>query len=120
MKFCTALTKMGIVCATLLLCAAPKTLFATSVYTGLINFSGDSGSFLGTGPIGTFALPGSTLYGTTQSGGTRGDGVLYSYNTVSDTYSLLVDFTGTAGSFPGISPNSVTLLGNVLYGTAFG
>jgi uncharacterized repeat protein (TIGR03803 family) len=110
---------MGIVCATLLLCVAPKTAFSANVYTGLINFTGATGSFPGTGPGGTFALSGSTLYGTTQNGGTSSDGVLYAYNTSNGAYSVLVDFTGVAGSFPGISPNSVTLLGNVIYGTTF-
>ncbi len=119
MKFCSVLTKMGLVCATLLLCAAPKTICAANVYTGLVNFTGTTGSFQGSVPIGTFALSGTTLYGTTQSGGTNSDGVLYSYNTGNGTYSVLVDFTGTAGSFPGISPNSVALLGNVIYGTTF-
>ncbi|HEY5259475.1 MAG TPA: hypothetical protein VIJ46_02425, partial [Rhabdochlamydiaceae bacterium] len=87
MKLCTALTKIGIVCATLLLCVTPKTAFSANVYNGLVNFTGTSGSFPGTGPVGTFALSGSTLYGTTQNGGTNSDGVLYAYNTANGTYS---------------------------------
>ncbi|HEY5259474.1 MAG TPA: choice-of-anchor tandem repeat GloVer-containing protein [Rhabdochlamydiaceae bacterium] len=121
MNFCSALTKIGMVCAALLLCVAPKTMFAANGYTGLFSFTGATGSFPGTGPIGTFVLSGSTLYGVARNGGAGGNGVLYSYNTANDTYTELVSFTDVSGLFPGFAPNSVipSASGTVLYGTTY-
>lgn len=63
---------------------------------------------------------GTILYGTTNAGGNSGDGVLFSYDTASSTYTELFNFVDTAGA-PGSSPaGAVTPIGNVLYGTANG
>jgi uncharacterized repeat protein (TIGR03803 family) len=81
----------------------------------LHSFSGSDGSF----PIGglTLARDGN-FYGTANTGGTAGDGVLFRI-TSSGTLTVLYNFTGGAdGAFP-LAPPIEALDGN-LYGTTAG
>jgi uncharacterized repeat protein (TIGR03803 family) len=68
-----------------------------SIYTALVNFNGTNGS----GPRGSLyqAINGK-IYGTTQFGGTSSNGVVFSYDPVSTSFSVLNNFSGTNGNTP--------------------
>ena len=101
--------------------AVPKTAHAASIYNVQFSFTGTSPSFPGSSPETQMVLLGSTLYGTAFVGGLNSNGVLFSYNPTTQTYTDLVDFTGSSGSFMGASPHSTPIpLGTVLYGTTEG
>src|ERR1700722_2806210 len=72
-------------------------------YIDLVNFTGNSGSYNGFSPNSTLILSvtGDTLFGMAEGGVTLGNIFLYTKN---GTYTDLVDFTGTNGSFPGSTP----------------
>src|SRR5438067_1632049 len=69
----------------------------------------------GANPLGTLVLSGSTLYGTTYSGGSSDNGTVSKVNTDGSGYAVLKRFTGSDGSFP---QADLTLSGSTLYGTA--
>lgn len=73
----------------------------------------------GTLPSSGMVLSGSTLYGTTATGGTSDRGVVYKINTNGSGYQNLHLFDG---STEGFQPEAeLTLIGNTLFGTtAFG
>ena len=82
-------------------------------FTVLWNFSGGSD---GANPVAGLLLSGSTLYGTTQSGG-LGFGTVFALNTDGSGFTNLYSFTGGSD---GANPTaSVVLSGDRLYGTAF-
>jgi uncharacterized repeat protein (TIGR03803 family) len=59
------------------------------------------------------------LYGLTSYGGSNNDGTMFSYDPFNNSYTKLVDFTGTNGG-PEIGGNSLTQEKNgLLYGTTF-
>ena len=92
----------------------------SGVYSTLVSFSGNSGPAPGSDPITTLISDGNgNLYGTTQSGGTSGDGTVFELTGPSYTFSSLVSFTGNTGPSLGASPNGVlTSDGNSnLFGT---
>ena len=70
-------------------------------------------------------LSGNTLYGTTTSGGTSGNGVVFSLNTNGIGYTVLKSFSVLIQNSVGIDTNSdgslpgagLTLSGSTLYGT---
>jgi uncharacterized repeat protein (TIGR03803 family) len=82
---------------------------ANAQISHIFNFS----SANGTNPYGGLTLSGNVLYGMTWEGGTQGDGVIFSYNTVSGVYKVLLNFADTNGANP---RGSLTLSGNMLYG----
>lgn len=85
-----------------------------SDYTVLHNFASTATD--GAYPLGSLALSGSTLYGTTYGGGTGGaygDGTIFSVNTDGTSYQTLYSFDGTAGYNPF---GGVTVSGSTLYG----
>jgi uncharacterized repeat protein (TIGR03803 family) len=83
-------------------------------YTVLRSFSGGSdGSY----PWGALVLSGSTLYGTTENGGTAGRGTLFKVNTDGTGYRVLKSFTCT-DSFAG-PQGGLVLSGSTLYGTTY-
>jgi len=87
-------------------------------YTDLYDFSGGKG---GATPDGTLLLSGGVLYGISQLGGTNGVGNIFSFTLNGNTYTDLLDFTGTgAGTTPNAKypQGSLTLSGGVLYGTS--
>ncbi len=66
----------------------------------------------------SLTLSGSTLYGTTEAGGTTCNGTIFKINTDGTGYQVLYTFTGGAdGAWPRAS---LTLSGSTLYGTAGG
>ncbi|MEI6071522.1 MAG: choice-of-anchor tandem repeat GloVer-containing protein [Verrucomicrobiae bacterium] len=91
-------------------------------YTNLYSFSGTGTD--GLQPHGVeLALIGSTLYGMTSGmNGTASvtNGTIFSYNTASSTFTNLVSFTGSSGSYPGAQPHTGLLRsGTTLYGMTF-
>ena len=75
------------------------------------NFIGSNGS----NPQGSLVLVGSTIYGTTYSGGSSGHGTIYKFNTNATGFAVLYNFTnGTDGGNPACG---LTLSGSTLYGT---
>jgi uncharacterized repeat protein (TIGR03803 family) len=91
-------------------------------YQNLLSFtgSGSGGAANGLLPgIGNLTLVGTTLYGTTEDGGTHGDGNLFSVGVNGSNYQNLLSFTGTGGAASGVSPLSLTLAGTTFYGVTF-
>ncbi len=95
-------------------------------YTVLHNFSpyNPSGEFAshinsdGAHPIAGLILSGNTLYGTAISGGTAGEGTVFSINANGTGFATVYSFTNGndgSGDFP---HGGLTLSGNILYGTA--
>ncbi len=83
----------------------------TNPVTGLFTNSDGYGSEAG------LILSGSTLYGTTEHGGTSGYGVVFKVNTNGTGFVTLHNFTnGTDGSVP----HTLVLSGSTLYGTTLG
>jgi uncharacterized repeat protein (TIGR03803 family) len=87
---------------------------ATSNYSVLHSFLG--GTADGASPSGGMAAVGSLLYGTAKSGGTAGDGILYSIDPTTSAYNVVYNFTGSPND--GATPASdLTAVGNTLLGT---
>ncbi len=92
-----------------------------STYTTVAEFTGNSGATPGADPLGNLAMDSSgNLFGTTQSGGSYGDGTVYEISPANHyAFSILTAFTGSTGASPGASPYGGLVLdgaGN-LYGT---
>jgi uncharacterized repeat protein (TIGR03803 family) len=84
-----------------------------SSLTTLYSFTGGND---GGNPYGSLILSGSTLYGMTYGGGTRGDGTIFSIPTNGSSLTTLYSFTGGSD---GANPyGSLILSGNTLYGMA--
>ena len=85
-----------------------------SGYQNLLSFSGTNGQ----NPVyGSLTLSGTTLYGMTEFGGSRGYGNVFSIGTNGSGYQNLLSFSGTGGAHPGLQPfGSLTLSGTTLYG----
>jgi uncharacterized repeat protein (TIGR03803 family) len=83
--------------------------------TTLYSFTGGTD---GSTPVANLLLNGSTLYGTTQVGGSSGDGTVFSMPATGGPATTLYSFTGGTD---GASPSAgLVLSGNTLYGTAAG
>jgi uncharacterized delta-60 repeat protein len=74
--------------------------------------SGNEGYY----PAGDLLLSGTTLYGTTTSGGNTGDGTVFQIETNGTGYVILKHFTYTDGVGPG--RGTLALAGTTLYGTS--
>ena len=77
----------------------------------------------GAWPYASLTLLSNTLYGTTGSGGSAGNGTVFKINTDGTGFTNLYDFTATPGypytNSDGANPYAgLILLGNTLYGTA--
>ena len=82
-------------------------------FTVLHNFGGDAND--GQNPFGSLLLNGTTLYGTTNAGGTKGMGTVFQINTDGTNYARVHDFAG--GATDGANPiDNVILVNNTLYG----
>jgi uncharacterized repeat protein (TIGR03803 family) len=69
----------------------------------------------GISPLGSLLLDGTTLYGTTRSGGNKGKGSVFRINTDGTGYDRIWDFQD--GTTDGQKPfDNVILLNNTLYG----
>jgi uncharacterized repeat protein (TIGR03803 family) len=92
-------------------------------FTNLYNFSGLARNADGAFPMAGMVLSGSTLYGTTEEGGTNGSGTVFKIDTngtgfaTVHTFSATVSGTNSDGAHPkaGLVPS-----GGMLYGTASG
>jgi len=94
-----------------------------SDFTNIHNFSNGSG---GSVVRGGLVLAGNTLYGTTESGNSANQGIIFSVGTDGSGFTNLHGFSassGGAGTFgtnsDGVQPNrNLVISGNTLYGTA--
>ena len=77
-------------------------------FQSLVSFSGTGGAYPGVYPSGSLTLIGTNLYGTTQEGGSSGFGSLFKVGTNGTGFQNLLSFSGTGGTFPGISPGDLT------------
>ena len=68
----------------------------------------------GAEPQTHLTLAGSTLYGTTASGGLNGGGIIFSVTTNGTDFTDLHDFSD---SVDGANPNALTFAGGLLYGS---
>jgi uncharacterized repeat protein (TIGR03803 family) len=95
---------------------------AGNIFTNLLILPGGSSGATGAHPNGTLTLSGGILYGTTSGGGSLGNGVIFSYDPVSNVYTDLINFTGNGGAYPGggNSYTPLTLSGGILYGITSG
>ncbi len=90
-------------------------------FTTLHNFTNSDGAI----PEASLILSGTTLYGTTLSGGSSGNGTVFAVNTDGTGFTVLHSFTPVS-AYPytnsdGASPYAGLILsGNTLYGTASG
>jgi len=86
-----------------------------SVYTGLLTMTPEATE--GYQPVFSgLTVVNGNFYGTTQLGGSGGNGTLFSYNPSSNAITILEPFSGgTAGSFPSATPKLYS--DNNLYGT---
>ncbi len=79
-----------------------------------LTYGSDGGS-----PFAALILSGTTLYGTTGSGGSSGYGTVFKVNTDGTGFTVLHNFNlGTNGGYPGGEPHGkLVLSGGTLYGT---
>jgi len=89
---------------------------ATSTFTDLHDFAGNTAD--GGNPAAEPILVGTTLYGTTTSGGSSGLGTIYSYDTLAENYQLQHSFVNTDDS--SAPTGLVQGSGGLLYGFATG
>jgi uncharacterized repeat protein (TIGR03803 family) len=108
------------------------TVFAVNTngasFATLHHFTATAGASLtnndGASPQAGLLLVGGVLYGTTQSGGTNGNGTVFAVSTNGSVFTILHHFTATSGSMltnaDGASPNAgVILSGGTLMGTTY-
>jgi uncharacterized repeat protein (TIGR03803 family) len=97
-----------------------------SGFTNIYNFTSESASNTDGGRPATLLLSGSTLYGTTSTGGSGGVGTVFAVNTDGIGFLILHSFAPEAKSSQGIATNSdganpsgggLVLSGNTVYGT---
>ncbi len=91
----------------------------SGVFTTLVNFTGSSGTALGSSPRASLVLANDgNFYGTTATGGTGGFGTIFRL-TPAGALTTLVQFTGTTGTFPGAIPTASLVQGadGHLYGS---
>jgi uncharacterized repeat protein (TIGR03803 family) len=69
----------------------------------------------GAGPYGGLVLSGSTLYGTTGTGGTNYSGTIFEINTNGSGYTILYNLSPNEGT---AAEATLALSGSALYGTA--
>jgi len=92
-----------------------------SGFTNLHSFIGSDGA----SPYGALVSSGNILYGTAEYGGSNGIGTIFAINTDGSSFSNLYSFSATPfhqyTNSDGAEPQStLTISGNVLYGTASG
>lgn len=93
-------------------------------FTNLYSFSTANGSAPtnsdGVNPVGIL-LSGNVLYGVTRTGGGEGKGTIFRVTTDGTGFTNLYNFTpisdSTYTNSDGVSPGSLVLSGNTLYGT---
>jgi uncharacterized repeat protein (TIGR03803 family) len=75
----------------------------TNTFTNILTFSDNTGgAYPGANPLGGLASDGQgNLFGTTLNDGNSLDGTLFEYTPSTNTFTTLVNFTGTGGNYPG-------------------
>ena len=66
----------------------------------LAEFTGISGTRKGSGPVGGVTLVGTTLFGTTETGGADDVGTIFKLGTGGGSFATIRQFTGADGAFP--------------------
>ena len=70
---------------------------STNTKTTLVNFNGTNGEY----PFGDlFLATNGLLYGMTEMGGSKNDGVLFSYNVNTNSYNIILNFDSINGKYP--------------------
>jgi uncharacterized repeat protein (TIGR03803 family) len=87
----------------------------TNKETVLHEFAG--GPADGSYPDSPLNILGESLYGITASGDSKGDGAIFSYNLITNVYTVIHNFSQSGIYQP--SYGAMVQSGNVLYGTAF-
>ena len=82
-------------------------------YTVLNNFSNSGGA----NPAASLTLSSNVFYGTAGSGGTMGYGAVFKVNTDGTGFTVLQNFSASGLNYGTDPVASLTLSGNVLYGT---
>ena len=95
---------------------ADGTVFA-NLYSFPAKDLNTSTNSVGANPNGGLVLSGTTLFGTTDSGGSYDYGTVFSVNTDGSGFTVLKEFNGDDGAYPN---ESLVLSGATLYGTAQG
>src|SRR5208337_330562 len=94
------------------LCVGLGAVSEAQTYNILHNFGGSG--YDGYAPLTDLVLNGNTLYGTTASGGTNGNGTIFKIHADGSGYGIIRSLTN------GASPEGgMVLIGNTLYGTTF-
>ncbi|MBL7919864.1 MAG: T9SS type A sorting domain-containing protein [Bacteroidia bacterium] len=91
---------------------------SNGTYTKLVDFTGNTGSFMGGDPKGSLIEANTgLLYGLASIGGTNSSGVLFEYNILTNLYTVKYNFTPASG---GTFPKGSLLKANngMLYGLA--
>jgi uncharacterized repeat protein (TIGR03803 family) len=103
--------------------AGQGTVFAVNIdSTGFTNLHSFIGGSDGGSPYAGLIISDKTLYGTTQYGGSSGQGTVFAVNTNGTGFTNLYSFTALLHSTnsDGANPSAGLILsGNILYGTAF-
>jgi len=74
-------------------------------FSSLVSFTGNTGAFPGTIPLASLVSDGDgNLIGTTDGGGTSGDGTVFELAGLGYTFTSLFSFTGTSGAYLGANP----------------
>jgi len=96
-------------------CSGAGTVFSMNIngsnFMALYTFTNGSD---GANPVGSLVISGSTIYGTTESGGASGYGTIFSVNTNGSNFTTLYGLSGFGGNLDGNSDNMV-LSGDSLY-----
>ncbi len=88
-------------------------------FRNVVSFSGTGGATSGLSPsYGSLTIAGTTLYGMTQSGGSHGNGNIFSVGTDGTNFQNLVSFNSSGSN--GFSPQgSLTLSDSTLFGMTY-
>jgi uncharacterized repeat protein (TIGR03803 family) len=87
-----------------------RTLTTLYNFTAVMNSTNSDGA----NPFAGLILSGNTLYGTTEGGGSTGNGTVFKVNIDGSGFTNLHSFTGNDGAYP---QGGLVLSGNTLYGT---
>jgi uncharacterized repeat protein (TIGR03803 family) len=85
-------------------------------YQSLLSFTGTSGAAPGSSAVTSLTISGSTIYGTTKTGGSANSGLVFKLNTDGTNYSVMKEFSNLDGG--GYNPGAgLTLSGSTLFGS---
>jgi uncharacterized repeat protein (TIGR03803 family) len=88
----------------------------TNAFSTLVNFNGTNGKY----PFGElFLATNGLLYGLTTVGGSKNDGVLFSYNVSMNSYNIVLNFDSINGAEPTASDVIEDTNNKILYGMTY-